>query len=222
MRTGWKFGMAGVLGHGLVGGLFATTRVRKEGHERVAELREAGKPILFVLWHGHLLPLVYHHQQEGVCVLVSEHADGEYIARVLHRYGFTTARGSSTRGGSKGLRGLVRAVREGRDIAITPDGPRGPARVVKPGALVAAQLTGAVILPVGMGSEGAWAFDSWDRFQVPKPLSRLGIAYGEPMTIPREATAEELEGWADRVGAELDRLTEVAETLARGEGATER
>ena len=207
MRRELKFGLAGVLGQGLMGGLFATTRTTKIGTEYFRRFRDEGRPVVFVLWHGQLLPLVYHHQQEGVVVLVSEHTDGEYVTRVLHRYGFETARGSSTRGGTKGLRGLVRALKDGKDVAITPDGPKGPARVVKPGALVAAQLAQAPIIPVGMGSDAAWSFASWDAFQVPKPLSRLGIVYGEPIMVPRDADEAGLETLAGELGTVLDDLT---------------
>ena len=210
----WKFKLAGVLGQGLVGSLFTTTRAKPIDAHNYLRFREKRQPVLFVLWHGQLLPLVHYHQQEKITVLVSEHADGEYITRVLHRYGFDTARGSSTRGGSKGLKGLVRAVREGRDIGITPDGPRGPARVCKPGALVAAQITGVPIIPMAVGSDSAWSFQSWDRFSVPKPLTRLRIIYGEPVYVPREMPEGELEAMAARIGNTLNQLTARAEKLA--------
>ncbi len=211
----WKFKLAGVLGQGLLGGLFTTTRLKRIGAENYLKFREQKQPILFVIWHGQLLPLVHYHQGENIVVLVSEHADGEYISRVAHRYGFGTARGSSTRGGSKGLRGLVRAVRDGRDIGITPDGPRGPAKVFKPGALVAAQLTGVPIVPMAVGSDSAWSFESWDRFSVPKPLTRMRIVYGEPVHVPREMDQDETAAMAARLGETLNRLTAKAEQLAR-------
>lgn len=213
----WKFKLAGVLGHGLVGSLFTTTRVKRLGAENYLQFREQNQPVLFVLWHGQLLPLVHYHQGENIVVLVSEHADGEYISRVAHRYGFGTARGSSTRGGSKGLRGLVRAVRDGRDIGITPDGPKGPRQVFKPGALVAAQLTGVPIIPMAVGAGSAWSFESWDQFRVPKPLTRLGIVYGDPVRVPREMDEEAMAAMAAQLGATLNRLTAQADELARGE-----
>ena len=209
--TEWKFRSAGVLGQGLMAGLFTTVRVRREGYEGIAQQRSQGQKVIFTLWHGGLLPLAYYHQREGVVVLVSEHADGEYITRVLERYGYDTARGSSTRGGSTGLRGLVRAARAGHDLAITPDGPRGPARVCKPGVIVAAQLTGLPLLPMGIGASAAWHFNSWDAFMVPKPLSRIRIVYGDLIHVPRNLADGETEALAERVGATLDSLTERAE-----------
>lgn len=212
-----KFRAAGILGQGLLGGLFTTTRVSRTGREHYLRFRRRGEPVIFVLWHGQLLPLVHYHQGEDIVVLVSEHADGEYITRVVERHGFDTARGSSTRGGIKGLKGLIRAAREGRDLALTPDGPRGPAHHFKPGALLAAQMTGAPIVPVAAGATAAWHFDSWDRFMVPRPLSRVRIEYGEPRRIPREADAEDRKRFAAEIQRTLNELTRRVTRPASGE-----
>lgn len=203
-----RFEAAGLLGQGLIGAFFATIRCEKEGAENYLQFRRAGEPVVFVFWHAQLLPLVYVHRNEGVVVLVSDHADGEYIARVIHRFGFGTARGSSTRGGVKGLKGLLRAAREGRDLALTPDGPLGPRHVFKGGALVAAQRAGLPIIPVALGCSRAWRLDSWDRFMIPQPFSRIVVRYGKPYRVPREAPAEELELHARRLQEVLNRMTE--------------
>lgn len=211
-----RFRLAGVLGHGLVGGLFTTTRVRRTGAEHYLARRRAGENVVFVFWHGQLLPLVHYHRDEGIVVLVSEHADGEYITRVIRRHGFEAARGSSTRGGSRGLRALVRAARAGRDLAVTPDGPRGPARVFKPGALVAARMTGLPVLPVACAASAAWHLDSWDAFMVPRPLARIEIAYGEPVPVPRDLDDGGIAALAATVEAGLHDLE------ARARAAVER
>ncbi len=141
----WKelrFQMAGYLGRGLLGSYFPFVRCEREGTENFLQFRRRGEPLIFVFWHGQLLPLVHFHRNEGIVVLVSDHSDGEYITQVIHRHGFETARGSSTRGGVKGLKGVLRAAREGKDLGFTPDGPKGPRHEFKRGALVAAQLTG--------------------------------------------------------------------------------
>lgn len=203
-----KFRAAGVLGQGLVGGLFTTTRVTRIHPEHYRRFRERGQPVVFVFWHGQLLPLVHYHRHEGVVVLVSDHADGEYITRVIERHGFDTTRGSSTRGGIKGLKGLIRSAREGRDLAVTPDGPRGPARVFKPGALLAAQMTGAPIIPVAAGASAAWRFESWDAFLVPKPLSRVTLEYGEPRWVEREADEDALARHAREIQDVLNTMTD--------------
>ena len=202
-----KFETASVLSTGLVGALFLTTRVDRVGAEHYERFRREGSPVIFVFWHGQLLPLVHYHRQEGIVVLVSEHADGEYITRLIERNGFgTTVRGSSTRGGIEGLRGLVRAAREGKDLALTPDGPRGPSGEFKPGALVAAQMTGLPVIPLSVGASAGWRMRSWDSFLVPRPLSRITIEYLPPRFAPRSATREQLEKMAADIGRDLNEL----------------
>lgn len=200
--------VAGVLGAGVVGALFSTTRSERTGTEHFERFRREGTPVIFVFWHGQLLPLVHYHRHEGIVVLVSEHGDGEHIARIIERNGFGTVRGSSTRGGIRGLRQLVRAARSGRDLAITPDGPRGPRGVFKPGALAAAQMTGLPVVPLAVGSSSGWRLASWDGFLVPKPLSTVRIGYLSPRYVPREASRDELDAMAAEIGTELDALTE--------------
>jgi lysophospholipid acyltransferase (LPLAT)-like uncharacterized protein len=165
-------------------------------------------PVIFVFWHGQLLPLVHVHRGEGIVVLVSEHGDGEYITRIIERKGFGTVRGSSTRGGTSGLRALVRAARGGRDLALTPDGPRGPRGDFKPGALLVAQLTGYPVVPLALGASRSWTLGSWDGFLVPKPLATIDIAYLPPRFVPRDASRNTLDGMAREIGADLNALTE--------------
>lgn len=206
-RRELRFFLAGWLGRALLAAYFPTLRCVRQGWDHLAEMRKRRQPVVFVFWHGQLLPLVYYHRNEGIVVLVSEHTDGEYIARVIQRHGFGTVRGSSTRGGVKGLKGLLRAAREGRDLALTPDGPRGPRHVLKRGALLVAQLSGFPLLPVAVGCERAWYLNSWDRFLIPKPFSTLRIRYGPPRWVPRRGTPEDLELLAKEVEEELKAMT---------------
>jgi lysophospholipid acyltransferase (LPLAT)-like uncharacterized protein len=202
-----RYESVGVLGAGLVSALFLTTRIERRGTEHFERFRRDGKPVIFVFWHGQLLPLVHIHRREGIVVLVSEHEDGEYISRVIERNGFGTVRGSSTRGGTVGLRALVRAARAGRDLALTPDGPGGPRGEFKPGALLVAQRTGLPIVPLAVGASRGWRFQSWDGFLVPEPLSTVEVEYLPPRYVPSEATREGLETMAEEVGRELNELT---------------
>lgn len=201
-----RFRAAGIVGGALVRALFRSVRFDVGGDEALNRLRREGQAVIFVLWHGQLLPLTYHHRDEGVTVLVSEHADGEYITRIIRRLGYQTARGSSTRGGAAGLRGLLRAAQTGRDLAITADGPRGPSRKVKLGALTAAKITGLPLVPVAASSSRAWILDSWDRFLVPRPFSTLRIRYGEPVYVDRRAGETEITELAERLEDTLSRL----------------
>jgi len=197
----------GVLGSALVSVLFRTTRVNRTGIEHFDEFRKRGEPVIFVFWHGQLLPLVHLHRGEGIVVLVSEHTDGEYITRVIERKGFGTVRGSSTRGATRGLRSLVREARAGRDLALTPDGPRGPSGDFKPGALLVAQLTGLPVVPLVVGASRGWRLESWDGFLVPKPLSTVEVEYLPPRFVPREATRADLESMALEIGTALSTRT---------------
>lgn len=199
-----RFQSAGVLGAGLVAALFATTRATRVGREHYERFRREGRPVMFVFWHGQLLPLVHYHRHEGIVVLVSEHEDGEYITRVIERNGFGAVRGSSTRGGTKGLKGLVRAARRGRDLAVTPDGPRGPRGEFKPGALLAAQMAELPVIPISVRASSGWRFRSWDGFLVPKPLARITIEYHEPRWVPRDADREDLTEMAAEIAGALN------------------
>lgn len=184
----------GFMGRFAVRVLFSTLRVKTSGQIELRQIKDAGTPVIFVFWHGRLLPLVHVHRHAGIVVLVSEHRDGEYLARLLHDFGFSTVRGSSTRGGARGLKGLVRAARMGRDLAITPDGPRGPNRELKLGALAVARLTGLPLVPVGVGVTSAWHARSWDQFVVPKLFSTVHITYGPACFVPRNADRAEIDG----------------------------
>ena len=161
-------------------GLAATWRfeVRGEGHfESVA----AG-PFIFALWHHTLLPLLWWHRRRDVTLLVSAHRDGELVASAAAHLGYRLARGSSTRGGASGYRGLLQALAGGSVVAVTPDGPAGPAGIVKPGVVRAAHQARAPVLPVAARVDRAWRLRSWDRLMVPRPFARIIVEYGRPLT----------------------------------------
>jgi lysophospholipid acyltransferase (LPLAT)-like uncharacterized protein len=180
-----------------------TWRVRWLNEETVGPMRASGRRVIFTLWHGELLPLLWAHRGQGIAVVISEHRDGEIIARIAERLGYTTVRGSTSRGGGRALIGLMRAIQAGHDGAVTPDGPRGPAHVFAPGAAIAAQRTGASLLMVRAAASRAWRLKSWDRFLIPKPFATVRVIYGEIVPIdvasPREAALE-----APRLQALLD------------------
>jgi hypothetical protein len=199
------------LGGRLIGGLLSTARFSTEGEHNYRAEWDAGRPVIFTLWHGRLIPLSWYHRTWNLVTLISASADGEYIARLVSRWGYDVVRGSSSRGGGPALRNLVRFVREGRSIAVTPDGPRGPREKLKPGVLTAAQLTGCALLPVAAGASRSWWFEGWDRFMVPKPFTRIHVVYGEPVPVPRDADATELADIAARVEADMGRITARAE-----------
>lgn len=206
--------LVGFLAAWVTRALFATARIRTLGEDAYLRRRDQGERVILVAWHGQLLPLIHRHRGQAFVALVSEHGDGEYLAHLLERLGWGTVRGSSTRGGTKGLKGLVRAARAGRGLALTPDGPRGPARTAKPGALAAAQMTGLPLQPLAAGASRAWRLSSWDAFLVPRPFSRVCIAYGTPRTVPRDLDRDALAEVARELEAELNSLTAAAERSA--------
>jgi lysophospholipid acyltransferase (LPLAT)-like uncharacterized protein len=163
--------------------LAATWRYKVLGAEAVRSVRAAGTPVIFSLWHGQLLPLIWHHRNEGIAILVSEHRDGEIIARVAVSLGYRLIRGSTTRGGERALLTLARHLSAGADAAVTPDGPKGPARSYAPGALIAAQRSGALIVPIVAHARRAWHLSSWDSFMIPKPFATVTVAYGKPTAV---------------------------------------
>ncbi len=166
-----------------------------------------GARCIFAVWHARVLPLVWSHRSRGVVVLVSRHRDGEAIARVIRRFGFGAARGSSTRGGDQAMRGMMAAVQAGRLVGFTPDGPRGPAERVKPGIAWLASTTGLPVIPIGTASNRAHAFGSWDRFRLPLPFARVVVAYGDPIQVPAGLGDEGLETWRARIEADLAAVT---------------
>jgi hypothetical protein len=203
----WWLGPAAVLGALVVRLLGATWRIERVGTaERDSRIR-AGERYVFALWHSRLLPLAFTHRGLDAAVLISQHRDGELIARIIERLGFTAARGSSTRGGEEGLREMVRLAEAGHLLGITPDGPRGPARQVKPGLVYLASRTGFPVLPVAAAASHSWRFRSWDGFRLPWPFARLVVGYGPPIAVPRRVEDDEVEAWRVRIQGAIDDVT---------------
>lgn len=151
--------------------------------ERRRALLDARTPFIYLLWHETLLPLLWHHRGQGIAIVVSEAREGRYLGDFATRIGYRLLPGSSTRGGTRALRGAVRALHELVPVAFTPDGPRGPRRDVKPGIVRAAQRVGAQILPLHAEIGSAWRLRSWDRMAVPKPFATIDVGYGEPFGV---------------------------------------
>jgi lysophospholipid acyltransferase (LPLAT)-like uncharacterized protein len=186
--------LAQLAGGAALRALAATWRYKIVGDEPVKSARASGKPVIFSLWHGQMLPLLWHHRNEGIAILISEHRDGEIIARVATSLGYGLIRGSTTRGGDRALLTLAKQLKAGVDAAVTPDGPKGPARSYAPGALIAAQRSGALIVPIAAHATRAWHMSSWDKFMIPKPFATVTVAYGPPTPVvsptSRDAAAE--------------------------------
>lgn len=195
-RSSWRkraeLALISGLGYPLLAALGWTYRYRVDGLEHLQAARLAGHPI-HAFWHGRILPGAIYFKRQGIVVITSENFDGEWIARIITKLGYATARGSSSRGALKAMLQLVRDIRQ-KPVAFTLDGPRGPARVAQPGAVWLSKATGNPIIPFHLEADRSWSLNSWDRTQVPKPFSTIALAFAPPLHVPHGATDEELQG----------------------------
>ncbi len=212
-----KITAVGVLGPIILRLLCWTLRI-EERPETSGKLFHEGAfgKVIMAFWHSSQLVLAYAGRGQGIQVLISQHADGEYIARVIKGMGFGVVRGSSTRGGSRAMINMVREAERGNFLAVTPDGPRGPREEVQPGVIFLAKKTGLPILPVGLGYSNCWRLPSWDGFRIPKPFSKVIIAVGEPIIVPSELGDDELEDYRRTLEKTLNGLSADAEAAAAG------
>lgn len=208
--------------------LGATCRVRfGEGEGRLEELAASGRPVIFAFWHNRVLFLAHTLRRRllrrgyPIAVLVSHSGDGALGAALARMWGARVVRGSTSRGGSAGLRGMYRAVRDGSAAVTIPDGPRGPIYRCQPGVVALAQMSRTPIVPLAFAAERCWRVRSWDRLIVPKPFTRVHLAVGEALDVGRELSADALAGEQLRVESALNQLVERVETAA-GEPARQR
>lgn len=181
-----------------------TSRVTIKG-----ESRHRG-PAVYALWHRQEVLMIWLHRNQGLCGLVSQSKDGEYMARILLGMGFNVIRGSSTTGGSQSLRALTKAARAGYSIAVTPDGPKGPIFKVHPGIIFIAQKAGVPIIPAACALSKKKILRSWDKYQFPLPFGRIEAVYGEPIHV---AETDDLAAKSQEIENRLNALTEEAEKL---------
>jgi lysophospholipid acyltransferase (LPLAT)-like uncharacterized protein len=186
-----------VLGYRLIAALGSTLRWRTEGLDHLDRIKASGRQPIMAFWHGRILPATYYFRRRGIVVITSENFDGEWIAGIIERFGYGTARGSTSRGARTALRQLTRDIGAGRPVGFTLDGPRGPARVAQPGAIWLAKATGNPVLPFHLEADRSWTLDSWDRTQIPRPFATVSIAMGEPLDVSKDA---------DEAGIEAARL----------------
>ena len=201
------------LGYVLIAGLGRTLRWRVEGLEHVSGIIASGRQPVMAFWHGRILPATYYFRHRGIVVITSENFDGEWIARIIERFGYGTARGSTSRGAKRAALQLVRAMKDGKAAGFTLDGPRGPARVAQPGAVWLAGSTGNPLLPFHLEASSHWTLGSWDRTQIPRPFSTVALVVGEPIEVPASSTPEELEAFRQSLESTLGQLEARARAL---------
>lgn len=204
-------GRAGALAVRLWG---RSLRVDWDLPESVRVIEYSGDQVIYAFWHCHILPLAWAYRGRSAVVLISRHGDGEAITQVVHRLGYGTVRGSTTRGGVRAALEMARFGRNGYPLAVTPDGPRGPRHRLQPGIVLIAQRSGRPIVPLAAGMRFGWRLNSWDRFELPAPFSRVRVVAGEPIPVPADLPHSEFEAWERRIQEAMDEVERRAETWA--------
>lgn len=169
---------------------------------------------IYCIWHENLLAPTLSWGCPELAVLISKHADGQILGSLITSFGMGMVQGSTTRGGIEAVRKLTRDQSARKHLAITPDGPRGPRRVVQPGVVYIASRAGMKIVCVGVGYRRPWRAGSWDRFAIPKPFTRTCCVIDQAIAVPPDAKTAELEVYRLRVQTEMERLAVVAEGWA--------
>jgi lysophospholipid acyltransferase (LPLAT)-like uncharacterized protein len=203
-------------GYRLIAALGATLKWRTSGLEHFDAIAARGQQPIMAFWHGRILSATYYFRRRGIVVITSENFDGEWIAGIIERFGYGTARGSTSRGAQNALRQLTRTMASGRAAGFTVDGPRGPARIVQPGAVWLAKMTGNPVVPFHLEADRAWMLNSWDRTQIPKPFATVAIVVGEPFYVARDADAAGVEASRRSLEARLESLEAPAQALLGG------
>ena len=217
-RSRWKRMQAAAIaavGTPLVEALGSTYNWREAGTQHLEQVTREGRHAILALWHGRILSATLYFRDRGVVAMTSENFDGEWVARLMQRFGYRAARGSTSRGGARALAQLRRQMGEGYPAAFTVDGPRGPARVAQPGAAWLSSATGNPIIPFHIEASNFWTVHSWDAHQVPKPGSTLAIAIGKPIDVPPRATDDDIEAGRVVIERTLVSLEEQAKGMLR-------
>lgn len=188
-----------------------TLRWEQRGAAHLDEIYQNGRRTIFTFWHACIFTATWFWRQRGIVVMSSQSKDGEFTSRFIKRFGYGTARGSSTRGAGRALAEMTDCLDRGIDVAFTIDGPKGPAYVAKPGAVTLARHSGQAIFPFHIAVKTFVALPSWDRLQIPLPFTRALTLMAEPIYVAREASAAEVEAKQAEVQAALDRLRQEGE-----------
>jgi len=213
----FKIIFASFIGWVLLQVLGRLARIQEIGKDNYQKLEAESKNYILTLWHGRMFLPIFVQRRRGIVSMVSQHVDGEIIARAVNMLGYKTVRGSSTRGGGKALREMVKVMKSGTPGAMFPDGPRGPRGDFKLGTMILAQLAGAYIVPMTHAADRAWVFNSWDKFMIAKPFAKVVISYGEPIEIPRKLDEEQMEKLKVVLETKMNLLIDETELYLREE-----
>jgi lysophospholipid acyltransferase (LPLAT)-like uncharacterized protein len=185
--------MTGILGKWILWLWAKSARTTVLGEEKYTELRNKKIPVIVLIWHGRIFFAPYFFRRRGIMPLVSPSEDGEIIAQIIARWGYKALRGSSSHSIIRAWNEMKKELEKGGELIIVPDGPRGPGRKMKPGALKLAKETGAYLVPFTFSSSKRKTLKSWDRFLIPRPFTRFVAVYGNPISVESTSSNEELE-----------------------------
>jgi lysophospholipid acyltransferase (LPLAT)-like uncharacterized protein len=201
----------------LIGPTLRVSVSREEGAQETI----AQRPLIGSFWHACIIPSTYFCRNLGIRVMSSNSYDGEYMGRIIRKFGFVAVKGSSSRNAVRALLGLRRALQQGWTVAFSIDGPRGPRHKVKPGPVALARSSGVPLTMYHMAVDRAWVLNTWDRLIIPKPFSRVLMRFGTLIPVPNEASDEDLERYQQQLQDALDRVCEFAEANVHGVGMAE-
>lgn len=179
------------------------------------------KPVIYSFWHRAVFPATWIWRKKKIAVMVSRSFDGEYISRIIQRFGFGAVRGSSSRGGATALLGMKDVLERGESVAFTIDGPRGPKYVAKPGPVLLSKMTGLPMSAFYVALDDAWVLKTWDDFMIPKPFSKALIRLGRKIRVPIEAGDAQLSDYLAQLQSSLERVTTFADENVARVGTTE-
>jgi lysophospholipid acyltransferase (LPLAT)-like uncharacterized protein len=188
-----------------------TVRVRYVGADRLLQCWDRRQQVILAFWHNRVVMMPIAYRGPRICIMNSQSRDGEIASRALARWGIRSVRGSASRDGARGFMQLVNAYRAGYDLAVVPDGPRGPCCVAKPGVIHLGRAAGAPIFPVSYAATRARRLRSWDRLVVPLPFASVVFVVGEALEVPRRVEAAEIEALRLELEARLNAVTTAAE-----------
>ena len=201
----------------LIGPTLRVSVSREEGSQQTITQR----PLVTSFWHACIIPCTYVFRDFGVRVMSSNSYDGEYMGRIIRKFGFVAVKGSSSRNAVRALLGLRRALQENWTVAFSIDGPRGPRHQVKPGPVALARSTGIPMSMFHMALDRAWVLKTWDQLVIPKPFSRVLLRFGKLIPVPADATDEDLANYQQQLQDSLDRVCQFAEANVHKVGSPE-
>jgi hypothetical protein len=207
-------------GYGFIRLIGPTLRV-SISYEEGAQPTVGQRPLILSFWHACIIPATYLFRNVGIRVMSSNSYDGEYMGRIIHKFGFVAVKGSSSRNAVRALLGLRRALQQGWAVAFSLDGPRGPRYKVKPGPVALARSSGVPLSTFHIAVEHAWVLNTWDRLIIPKPFSRVLMRFGKLIPVPADASDEDLERYQQQLQDSLDRVREFAEANVKKVGVLE-